>query len=73
MNIKSSLIWIAALLILVAIIIAFGRLVLKNKDLVGSGEEQYAVCAADVRECPDGSYVSRVPPSCEFAACPGSN
>lgn len=27
-------------------------------------------CAADARRCDDGSYVSRVAPSCEFAACP---
>ena len=27
------------------------------------------VCTADVKLCPDGSYVSRVPPSCEFAPC----
>lgn len=28
------------------------------------------VCTADAKVCPDGSYVSRVPPSCDFAACP---
>jgi len=27
-------------------------------------------CAADVKRCPDGSYVSRVPPTCEFKECP---
>ncbi len=27
-------------------------------------------CTADAKQCPDGSYVSRVQPSCEFAACP---
>ena len=34
------------------------------------------VCAQDVQQCPDGSYVSRVAPSCKFADCPvisGSN
>jgi len=31
-----------------------------------------AVCAQDAKLCPDGSYVSRVPPSCAFAACPGN-
>lgn len=29
-----------------------------------------SVCAQDVRTCPDGSYVGRVPPTCEFAVCP---
>lgn len=28
-------------------------------------------CTMDVRECPDGSSVGRVPPDCEFAPCPG--
>ncbi len=29
------------------------------------------VCAQDVRLCSDGSYVSRIPPFCGFAPCPG--
>lgn len=28
------------------------------------------VCAQDVKQCPDGSFVGREPPSCEFAPCP---
>jgi len=28
------------------------------------------VCTADAMQCPDGSYVSRTGPKCEFAACP---
>ncbi len=27
-------------------------------------------CTMDVRQCPDGSYVGRVAPSCSFAPCP---
>ncbi len=27
-------------------------------------------CPADAKQCPDGSYVGRVSPNCEFAACP---
>jgi hypothetical protein len=30
------------------------------------------VCPQDVKRCPDGSYVGRVPPTCEFAPCPTS-
>lgn len=29
-------------------------------------------CTMDAMQCPDGSYVGRVPPSCQFAACPGN-
>lgn len=27
-------------------------------------------CTADAKQCPDGSWVSRVPPNCEFLPCP---
>ena len=27
-------------------------------------------CTLDVQQCPDGSYVGRVAPNCEFAPCP---
>lgn len=33
------------------------------------GEESVA-CTMDAKLCPDGSYVSRIPPKCEFAPCP---
>lgn len=36
----------------------------KDIDLKGGA------CPTDVKQCPDGSYVSRVAPNCEFAACP---
>lgn len=35
-----------------------------------TGEEP-VVCTMDAKLCPDGSYVGRVPPDCEFALCPG--
>ena len=31
------------------------------------------VCTQDAKLCPDGSFVSRSGPNCEFAACPGEN
>ena len=27
-------------------------------------------CIADAKQCPDGSYVGRVAPYCQFAPCP---
>jgi len=27
-------------------------------------------CTMDAKICPDGSYVGRIPPNCEFLACP---
>jgi hypothetical protein len=37
--------------------------------LIRSGEEPVA-CTMDAKQCPDGSYVGRVPPDCDFAPCP---
>lgn len=34
-------------------------------------EEEQISCTADVRQCGDGSFVGRIPPSCQFEACPG--
>lgn len=33
-------------------------------------EEEPVACTMDARLCPDGSYVGRVPPDCEFESCP---
>jgi hypothetical protein len=33
--------------------------------------EAGTMCTMDAKQCPDGSYVGRVPPSCQFAPCPG--
>ncbi|GIW61985.1 MAG: hypothetical protein KatS3mg089_0837 [Patescibacteria group bacterium] len=35
------------------------------------GDDQ-VVCAMDAKQCPDGSFVGRTGPNCEFAACPGN-
>lgn len=35
-----------------------------------SQKEKPTVCPQDTKLCPDGSYVSRIGPNCEFAACP---
>ncbi|MCH9672846.1 MAG: thermonuclease family protein [Gammaproteobacteria bacterium] len=31
---------------------------------------EQAACTLEVRQCTDGTYVGRQPPSCEFSACP---
>lgn len=35
-----------------------------------TAEPEPTVCTADAKECPDGSFVSREGPNCEFKACP---
>ena len=41
--------------------------------LAGCTNGQPVACTMDAKVCPDGSAVGRVPPSCEFAACPTGN
>jgi len=36
------------------------------------GFEVKKACTQEVKQCPDGSYVSRTGPNCEFAECPGA-
>ncbi|MDB5204437.1 MAG: hypothetical protein JWP09_465 [Candidatus Taylorbacteria bacterium] len=33
---------------------------------------QMVVCTMEAKQCPDGSYVGRQGPKCEFAPCPGN-
>jgi hypothetical protein len=41
-----------------------------SMKLVESCASNEVVCPQDAKQCSDGSFVSRVLPSCEFAACP---
>ena len=34
--------------------------------------DEPVACTMDAKECPDGSYVGRVGPNCDFATCPGN-
>ena len=33
-------------------------------------EPEPVFCTMDAKQCPDGSYVGRTGPKCEFTACP---
>jgi hypothetical protein len=55
---------LVVILILVIFILGYSVycFILKNKPVV---------CLTDTKECSDDSYVSRIPPDCNFAPCPG--
>lgn len=56
------------MLVLVFVYIIF----FKNKpakDSSGTDQNQIA-CTMEAKECPDGSFVGRSGPKCEFAPCP---
>ena len=63
-------------LILIFIVIVFifgGLLYIYNPEPVeytNPAEIEPVACTMDAKLCPDGSYVGRVAPDCEFEACP---
>lgn len=65
---------ILTVVLIVGVIVAVA--VFKNRSAVapenGLITESPVVCIQDAKQCPDGSYVSRQGPNCEFAPCPGT-
>lgn len=61
----------AILILVVAGIMFF--LFFQGKIQSQDDQAQGQFCAQDIRFCPDGSYVSRVAPSCDFAECPSTS
>ena len=41
-----------------------------NYSIWTLNQAEPVACTMDAKLCPDGSYVGRVPPDCDFAACP---
>ncbi|HLD39445.1 MAG TPA: DUF333 domain-containing protein [archaeon] len=56
---------IAIIAIVVVVVLA---LVLTGTNSTENG----VACTQDAKLCADGSYVARVPPTCEFASCPAT-
>jgi hypothetical protein len=59
-------------IILVIILALGGWVYMKNNERptsIPGRNDDSVLCTADVKECPDGSFVSRIPPSCAFAEC----
>lgn len=56
-----------AVLIFIGLLVAMGKAPKKEKS-----ESDVKFCTMDVKECSDGSFVSRDPENnCEFKKCPG--
>ena len=60
---------------LVAIAVVAGLLPLFTKEAVAPvvDDSDTVLCTADAMVCPDGSFVGRVAPNCNFAACPDTD
>ena len=56
---------------IIIILIIVGVLVIAGGIWVWQSQKEKSVaCTQDAKLCPDGSYVSRTGPNCEFTACP---
>lgn len=66
MRTRNSLIAIATLLLLTGA----GCTAKSANTKPPTPEPEQVVCTMDAKQCPDGSYVGRSGPNCEFAACP---
>lgn len=62
----------ALIVILALLLIGGGIYAYKNRagGPEGDGDNNLA-CTMDAKLCPDGSYVGRIGPDCQFALCPG--
>jgi len=56
------------ILIIILVISAIGYFIYQNYFKT----EELVMCSEEAKLCPDGSYVVRVSPSCEFAECPAN-
>jgi len=68
MSVTDNLQKIVVLCVVAVVVIGGGTWLYFNQD--GGEDGDQVVCTADAKECPDGSYVGRVAPDCEFAQCP---
>jgi hypothetical protein len=69
---KGKMLAVVLLVILAVAIIGAARYLRPAPRLSIPAPGAGVFCTADAKMCPDGSYVGRRPPSCEFAPCPGA-
>lgn len=67
---KKILIFLVALVILVPMVIGGVFAYQYSKSQKNPVVQTPIACTQEAKQCPDGSYVSRSGPNCEFAPCP---
>ncbi len=58
--------------VLVAVALVVGTSLFAYQYFSKTENNEEVACTMEAKLCPDGSYVGRTGPECEFAACPGS-
>ncbi len=62
-------VWAGALILLIVGLTACYAVWASETHSWPFGIEETAMCTMEAKQCPDGSYVGRTGPACEFAAC----
>ncbi|HEU5114542.1 MAG TPA: hypothetical protein VFT82_02125 [Candidatus Paceibacterota bacterium] len=62
-----------ALISIIALLIASGGYLAYYITTRPSNTPNQIACTMDAKLCPDGSYVGRIGPNCDFAQCPGTS
>ncbi|MBX4209290.1 hypothetical protein KW799_01140 [Candidatus Parcubacteria bacterium] len=60
------------IVIIALIIVILGVYLYKATVNPSNTGKETVYCTLDAKLCPDGSYVGRTGPKCEFAQCPGT-
>lgn len=61
------------LLIGIVMLATLGGTYYFGKSIISPKSNQPKACTQEAKQCPDGSYVGRTEPNCEFKPCPTSN
>ncbi len=66
---------ILTIVVLVVLVLA-GAMYYRSQKMIDDtntppDDDEGTVCTMEAKQCPDGSYVGRTGPDCEFAPCPG--
>ena len=72
MNRRGSVLLIIGIIIVILIAVGSIWYLVAHKNILQSVPPGSVACTQEAKQCPDGSYVGRTGPRCEFAACPGA-
>ena len=65
-NVLGVIVAVAVVVVALGALVVLGAIVLRSRQ----SEDRATVCTQEAKLCPDGSYVSRTGPKCEFTVCP---
>jgi hypothetical protein len=58
------------IIVIIAAAVGVSAWWMNQSEQSNGGNSKPVVCTQEAKQCPDGSFVSRTDPNCEFAPCP---